>query len=249
MSCLGTQAANAEEGGRRSQATAGTEAEWFACTNPSLLAGVVRGWVNRVRFREMALRWVELSGERRWADRTDLFLRYVHWLRGETAHPRANAPADSPVLYGDASYGAGEYESNAAVDRLVWDDDALSAVAFAGTATIDLRSRIAPPYTTEDIQAAQRRKDETSRRFAAEFRDVAGNPFRPVVWQPQWNTETAVALARGIETERAFDRMPILADALEDAGCDSQQVLQHCRNESVHVVGCWVVSSVLGREL
>ncbi len=41
--------------------------------------------------------------------------------------------------------------------------------------------------------------------------------------------------------------MPILAHALEEAGCDSQQVLQHCRNESLHVVGCWVLDGVLGR--
>ena len=91
--------------------------------------------------------------------------------------------------------------------------------------------------------------DQFFQQVCTEFRDIAGNPFRRVVWQPEWNSETAVALARGIEAERAFDRMPILADALEEAGCDSQQVLQHCRNETVHVRGCWVVDSVLGRDL
>lgn len=225
------------------------EADWFACTTPSVLAEFVRGRVNRVRFREMALRWISLGCERRWPDRTDLIERYWCWLRGEGRHPIADAPSATMTLDAGASYSAGEYETNAAVDRLVWDDDPLSAVAYAGTAAIDLRSRITPPYSTEDIQAAQRRKDETGRQFAAEFRDIAGNPIRRVTWRPEWNTETAVALARGIEAERAFDRMPILADSLEEAGCDQQQVLQHCRNESIHVVGCWVLSSVLGREL
>jgi hypothetical protein len=45
---------------------------------------------------------------------------------------------------------------------------------------------------------------------------------------------------------RGFDRMPILADALEDGGCDEPSVLAHCRGGS-HVRGCWVVDLVLGK--
>ena len=57
-----------------------------------------------------------------------------------------------------------------------------------------------------------------------------------------------VALARGIYDEKAFDRMPILADALQDAGCDNDDVLSHCRGGGPHVRGCWVVDLLLGKE-
>jgi hypothetical protein len=53
-------------------------------------------------------------------------------------------------------------------------------------------------------------------------------------------------LADAIYAERAFDRLPILADALEDAGCDSADPLAHCRGDGPHVRGCWVVDFVLG---
>jgi hypothetical protein len=79
------------------------------------------------------------------------------------------------------------------------------------------------------------------------LRDIFGNPFRPITFDPAWLTSTVVALARGIYDDRAFDRMPILADALQDAGCDNADVLNHCRDEkATHVRGCWVVDLVLG---
>ena len=62
-------------------------------------------------------------------------------------------------------------------------------------------------------------------------------------------TDTAVAIARGMYESRDFSTMPILADALQDAGCDSADVLDHCRDPNgVHVRGCWVVDLVLGNE-
>lgn len=78
------------------------------------------------------------------------------------------------------------------------------------------------------------------------LRCIVGNPFRPVTFADSWRSETAVALATGIYTERAFDRLPILADALEEAGCDHPDVLAHCRNPGIHARGCWVVDGVLG---
>lgn len=80
------------------------------------------------------------------------------------------------------------------------------------------------------------------------LRCVFGNPFRPVPFSPEWRTEAVVALARGIYEERAWDRMPVLGDALEDAGCADEPVLAHCRGPNVHVRGCWVTDLVLGKE-
>ncbi len=80
------------------------------------------------------------------------------------------------------------------------------------------------------------------------LRCIFGNPFRPVSVEPSWLTSTVTALAEGIYAERAFDRMPILADALEEAGCDHADILNHCRELGEHVRGCWVVDLLTGRK-
>ncbi|HUR55082.1 MAG TPA: hypothetical protein VMZ71_13195 [Gemmataceae bacterium] len=80
------------------------------------------------------------------------------------------------------------------------------------------------------------------------IRDIFGNPFRPVSFAPSWGTSTAIALARQMYEARDFSAMPILADALQDAGCADADILGHCRGDGPHVRGCWVLDLVLGRE-
>ena len=87
-----------------------------------------------------------------------------------------------------------------------------------------------------------------NRALARLLREQLGNPFRPYRFDDRWRTETVVALATGIEAERAFDRMPILADALLDADCDEEAVLRHCRSAEPHARGCWVTDLILNRE-
>jgi hypothetical protein len=83
---------------------------------------------------------------------------------------------------------------------------------------------------------------------AAIVRDLFGNPFRPVAFAPEWRTDTAIALARTMYESREFSAMPILADALQDAGCDNPDILNHCRDiNQLHVRGCWVVDLVLNK--
>ena len=79
------------------------------------------------------------------------------------------------------------------------------------------------------------------------LRDIFGNPFRPVAFSPEWRTDTALALANQVYDNRDFAAMPILADALEDAGCACADILDHCRSSGRHVRGCWVVDLVTGR--
>jgi hypothetical protein len=82
------------------------------------------------------------------------------------------------------------------------------------------------------------------------LRDIFGNPFRPVTIDPSWltwNGSTVVKLADAIYEDRAFDRLPVLADALEEAGCSDQAILDHCRGPGPHVRGCWVVDLMLGK--
>jgi hypothetical protein len=78
--------------------------------------------------------------------------------------------------------------------------------------------------------------------------ELFGNPFRPIPFNPAWRTDTAVTLARQMYESREFSAMPILADALQDAGCENEEALNHCRDANqVHVRGCWVVDLVLGK--
>ena len=82
------------------------------------------------------------------------------------------------------------------------------------------------------------------------IRDIFGDPSRPAVIKPAWlawNDGTIPGIASAVYEGRSFDRMPILGDALEDAGCDDRDILRHCRSRGAHVRGCWVVDAILGK--
>ena len=83
------------------------------------------------------------------------------------------------------------------------------------------------------------------------LRDIFGNPFRPITVPPawlEWNDRIAPKMGKTIYDERAWEQMPMLADALEHAGCSDADFLSHCRQPRPHVRGCWVVDLVLGRK-
>lgn len=116
-----------------------------------------------------------------------------------------------------------------------------------------------PAYTVGDREQLERTPSLVLEEFDCNFytnprvavclglRDIFGNPFRPVTIDPAWLTSTVAALATSVYDERAFDRLPILADALQDAGCDDEHVLAHLRGPGPHARGCWVVDLVLGK--
>jgi len=91
------------------------------------------------------------------------------------------------------------------------------------------------------------RRDDRIASLCHLLRCMFGNPFRPVAFDPSWRTSTVVALAGGVYADRAFDRLPILADALQDAGCENEDILAHCRGSGPHARGCWVVDMLLGK--
>jgi hypothetical protein len=83
------------------------------------------------------------------------------------------------------------------------------------------------------------------------LREVIGNPLRVPNLDPSWlhwNGRTVRKLAREIDLEQSFGEVPILADALEEAGCTDEAILSHCRGPGPHIRGCWVVDLVLGKE-
>ena len=79
-------------------------------------------------------------------------------------------------------------------------------------------------------------------------RDIFGNPFRPIIFSPEWRTAATVSRAARMYESRDFSAMPELANALQDAGCETTAILDHCRSAGPHVRGCWVVDLVLGFE-
>jgi hypothetical protein len=99
----------------------------------------------------------------------------------------------------------------------------------------------------ERFQASRNRERLVQARLV---HDIFANPFHPITinlaWL-SWNDGIIPKLAQAIYDDRAFDRLPILADALEEAGCTDADILNHCRQPGEHVRGCWVVDLVLGK--
>jgi hypothetical protein len=69
--------------------------------------------------------------------------------------------------------------------------------------------------------------------------------FRPVFLDPSWRTASARTLATGIYDGHDFAAMPVLADALEEAGCTDPTILDHCRQLGEHIRGCWALDRIL----
>jgi hypothetical protein len=96
----------------------------------------------------------------------------------------------------------------------------------------------------------QEMRASESKYQASLLRHIVGNPFRPVQVEPRWfswNGGTVLKLARAIDEQWACHRLPVLADALEDAGCTDADILGHCRGPGPHVRGCWVIDLLLGK--
>lgn len=146
-------------------------------------------------------------------------------------------------LYLVAFWGSWEWGESA--------DIMLKQVAFAETwAETSVRPRESQSNYYFNYQKPKSAVTITTKGFpeakqAAMLRCVFGNPFRPITLNPSWLTSTVLALANCIYQEKAFDRMPFLADALQDAGCDNEDILNHCRRSGEHVRGCWCVDLIL----
>jgi hypothetical protein len=127
----------------------------------------------------------------------------------------------------------------------VWGGATAAEVAAGGAATA---AAVAAKYAARSRGLAGGPAAKKERRAqAALLADIAGNPFRRHALQTSWRTPTVVGLARSVYEERAFDRLPVLADALLDAGCADEELLGHLRGPGPHVRGCWAVDVILGR--
>ena len=220
-----------------------TEIEWLACDDPHQLLDEHPHPLSDRKLRLLGCACARrLWGFLKPVDRTavEVTERYVDG--NATGWKLARAHRDAHDAYientGDASY------DNAATAITSMSDprETHLAVAFDKAA-----GAFAFEAENEEVDWDDAYREETARQVIL-LRDVVGNPFRPVTFSTAWRSDTAVSLAKGMYESRDFAAMPILADALQDAGCDDEDVLNHCRDEKgVHVRGCWVVDAVLGR--
>jgi hypothetical protein len=119
-----------------------------------------------------------------------------------------------------------------------------------GVGAVAAESVPATPTATwcEERTEAFRKAEREERTVQVKLlRDIFGNPFRPVAADLGWLTLKVVTQARTIYESREFDRMPQLADALKEAGCDNSDILNHCRQPGKHVRGCWPIDLLLGK--
>ena len=220
-----------------------TEEEWLTCTDPQLMLAFLRGKASDRKLRLFAVAWgydvrpQMLDRCSREADATAE--RYADGLAGYeyllAAFRRAQEAWNAIEVIRGGRHGKG---IRAGKQYLA----SKQAAEVARNAADPGWSRRIAPRLSWRLNAA------TRYALSGYLRDIIGSPFRPVTIDPNWVTSTVVGLASAIYDDRAFDRLPILADALEEAGCDSPDVLTHLRGDGPHVRGCWAVDLVLGKE-
>jgi hypothetical protein len=208
-----------------------TEQEWLIATDPTSLLEFLDGKASERKMRLLAVACCEH------------YLKYFTDTRSWVAVKVASQVADNTVGESEreqafvAAYSAANwtYDSDAAAE--------VAAYTCGDRIQVnDVPWRVMRAFAFDIYQNPQR-------LIRALLHDIFGPLlFHSIAVEPAWLTSTVVALAEGIYQERAFDRLPILADALMDAGCEDEAILSHCRSEGPHVRGCWGVDLILGKE-
>ncbi len=160
-------------------------------------------------------------------------------------------------LYADGNISAAALRRN---DSLAWDE----YMDKSGTDTPWLsQARFMTGYVASQSASCLHRilmdnevdrgfrafKDNDWSLFRQVLREIIGNPFRQLVsGYPAWQTPTVMQVAQETYDTRDWASLPVLADALEDSGCNSEEVLSHLRGTGRHFLGCWALDLILGKE-
>ena len=246
-----------------------TESEWLACTDPKPMLEFVRmkasdrkvrfyfcggcHYIDHLFFRPESLTAVEVAERFADGNATQVELDRAEW---DAESPTFGYEFEKEGFTDSSSY------KMAVVPRLVemgaLPESALSGGEWQVDETVKRRLLAAAVLAEFCASPSPREADWGTRHLSQVdwpcrwlFDCVFGNPFRPVVLDPAWiawDDGAARRIAQDIYEERGFDRLPILADALEDAGCTNPDILTHCRSAGPHVRGCWVLDLILGKE-
>jgi hypothetical protein len=206
-----------------------TKAEWNACTDPTPMLESLRGKASERKLRLFAC----ACCRRIWNCLTDDKSRKAV----EVAEQHADGAVDYETL--ERACG-GTNKPRFLVRDLRWPDGGMVADYVSAEA-----ARIVDVVTEEGRQYTEER--EAQCRL---LREIYGNQVTASSIQParrKANGGRVLKIAWGIYDDRAFDRLPLLADALEGAGCTDVAILSHCLAPGEHVRGCWVVDLLLGK--
>lgn len=238
-----------------------TEAEWWACSDPQRMLEFLGSNVSERKLRLFAVACgrhcattVECQSTDIW-EALDAAERYADGAANAKLLAEASERAWRRCIVSSVHVTAGMATSAASASAKPLDSGTAARAArhaYAerqwGEAHRAARSQgQTPPF--DERQAIRETAEKVMGTLQARLaRDIFGNPLRPVTIDPVWRTSTVVSLAQAIYDERAFDRLPILADALEDAGCSSREMLDHCRQPGEHVRGCWALDLILSKD-
>jgi hypothetical protein len=224
-----------------------TEQEWIACTDPTPMLEFAPGGASERKLRLFAA----ACCRRVWHLLVDVRSREAV----EVAERFADGAATDQELE-DAKSNAWEFSDHISYDERLCALDAndnarnaFDAPASAAEWSVDYRSSEYGGCPLRVVVATQRALGTAEGDAQADLvRCFFGSPFRPISLDPAWQTMPVLALAQAIYSERSFERMLELTDALEEAGCHDADILAHCRGSGPYVRGCWVVDLLLGQE-
>jgi hypothetical protein len=221
-----------------------TEAEWLACTDPRPMLQYLRGKASGRKMRLFLVACVRLV----WEQLSDPAMRKTV----ETAERYADGLASFEELQATRD----EIYANAHRFVKIARTMCVTFEVFFSLRGLSLCcgfSQIGPDVIARRDSWATGAK-LTGQHQPRLLRDIFGNPFRPVTVDSAWLTPTVTSLATAAYEERDLPsghldagRLAVLADALEDAGCDNAELLSHLRGPGVHARGCWALDLILGR--
>jgi len=228
-----------------------TEAEWLACTDPTPMLDFLRGKASDRKLRLLAVAccyriWRLLpvacqnlnDALERYADGLVTTAEYqAAWRHADAQALDADHDPPDTLTYATASVGVSNPPTVPSVSSCM--DTAASALAYAVAEN--------SPESEYDKKHDAARTQEVYQQVRLVL-DIFGNPFHPITLNLHWFKPRVVKLTQTIYDERAFNRLPVLADALEDAGCQDADILAHCRQPGEHVRGCWLIDLLLGKE-
>jgi hypothetical protein len=214
-----------------------TQEEWLASTDPAPMLEFLKGRASDRKLRLYAVAcarqlWHHLTPKRT-RDAIETAERYAEGLASLKELQKAYSLARQVASNADTRHG-GRMLSNRTGPPL----EVRRLYAAAEAAHVNI------PYLMGRLRGFAA-DPECGPHCSSLLRDIV-NPFAPAL-DPSWQTPTVLALAEAIYAERVYDRLPILADALEESGCADAGILSHCRGDGGHVLGCWVLDLVLGK--
>ena len=229
-----------------------TESEWLACADPKSMLEFLCGKASDRRLRlfacECCRRIWQLFPEQRCRRAVKIAEAFAEGKGGIRLLRRVESVGE---YYYDHRVDVPEerlgYHAGGAIFQLGQERLAADMVADATSGGVACSTLDAGG----DRSAADAAKHGESTAQCHLLRDIFGNPFRPVSADPawlSWKDGTIPRLAQAIYDGRAFDRLPLLANALEEAGCDNADILNHLRGPGQHVRGCWSLDLILGKE-